>query len=70
LYNSLPENTLAEKIYKIRKLNGLTQKEFAQKANIGYTSLCKYEIGYKASKVNLIKICSAFNISLTYLNLK
>ena len=63
LYEELPEITFAERIYKIRKSYGLTQRQFAKKCGIGYTSLCKYETGYKACDKNIIKICEACGIN-------
>lgn len=67
LYKLLPENTLAEKIKKLRKATGLTQREFAKKCNIGYTSLCKYECGYNISRLNKQKICAACEVDTNYL---
>lgn len=69
IYYILPENSIKEKIYKLRMIKGLTQKEFALKAGIGYSSLCKYELGYKIDKKNKIKICAAFDIPLSYFEL-
>ncbi|MGH4122276.1 MAG: helix-turn-helix domain-containing protein [Clostridium sp.] len=61
-YSSLPEKTTAQKIYKLRMLNGYTQREFANVCSIGYSSLCKYEIGFKPNNENFKKICESFNI--------
>ncbi len=67
-YSSLPENTLAEKIYKLRKIKGLSQKQFAKVTGVGYSCIPKYESGnFKASKENLQKICITFNLSKDYL---
>ena len=60
IYIMLPESNNKEKIYKLRMINGLTQKQFALRTGIGYSSLCKYEIGYAISKKNISKICSYF----------
>ncbi|MDB2087626.1 helix-turn-helix domain-containing protein [Clostridium paraputrificum] len=46
--------------------HGLTQKQFALKTGIGYSSLCKYETGYVISKKNINKICSYFNLPENY----
>ena len=67
IYYSLPENSLKDKIYKLRMINGLTQKQFAEITNIGYSSLCKYEIGYPVSNKNKIKISNYFNLPKNYL---
>lgn len=66
-YSNLPENTLAEKIYKLRKIKGLSQKQFAKVTGVGYSCIPKYESGnFKASKENLEKICIAFNLLENY----
>jgi len=66
IYKDLPESTLAEKIYKLRMLHGLTQKEFALNTNIGYSTVCKYETGFNSSENILIKICNYFNLNIDY----
>lgn len=63
-YSKLPENTLAQKIYKLRMVKGYTQREFAKACNIGYSSLCKYELGSPPSGKNLSKIFKTFNIDI------
>lgn len=65
-YATLPEETIAQKLYKLRMLNGYTQREFAKVCSIGYSSVCKYETGFKPSNDNLNKICSTFNIDINY----
>ncbi|WP_162483117.1 helix-turn-helix domain-containing protein [Clostridium botulinum] len=65
-YSRLPEDTIAEKIYKLRMIKGCTQREFAKMCSIGYSSLCKYELGFNPSIKNLNKISNAFNIDIGY----
>lgn len=65
-YDTLPEDTFAQKIYKLRMKHGYTQRQFANLCSVGYSSICKYETGYKANKYNLNKICKALNISSDY----
>lgn len=65
-FSNLPEYTIAQKIYKLRMIHGFTQREFAKVSSIGYSSLCKYEIGYKPSVNNLEKISKTFNIDINY----
>ena len=65
-YATLSEDTIAHKIYKLRMLQGFTQRQFAQMCNIGYSSLCRYEIGYKPNLKNLRKICESLNIHINY----
>ena len=66
IYYNLPENTLKDKIYKLRVINGLTQKEFANKTGVSYSAICRYETGYNISSINKEKICKSLNISLDY----
>lgn len=64
LYDKLPNNTNGQKIYKLRMKLGLTQKQFATKATIGFSSLCKYESEkFNISLANKNKIISAFDLS-------
>jgi len=65
-YSTLPEKSISEKIYKLRMVNGYTQRSFAKECNIGYSSLCKYESGSKPNDENLKKICKRFNKDITY----
>lgn len=67
IYYSLPEGSIKDKIYKLRMICGLTQKQFALKTGIGYSSLCKYESGYPISYKNKLKICDTFQLSIDYL---
>lgn len=47
-------------------IKGCTQREFAKMCSIGYSSLCKYELGFNPSIKNLNKISNAFNIDIGY----
>lgn len=67
LFRELPENTVAEKIRKLRLMEGLTQRQFAKKCDIGYSSLCKYETGHNINLSNIRKICDTFKLDYTYL---
>lgn len=69
IYSNLPEDTLKDKLYKLRIINGLTQKEFSIKTGVGYSSICKYESGWNISRRNKEKICSSFNIPQDYFDL-
>lgn len=67
IYHTLPERTIAQRIYKLRMIKGYTQHEFAKVCSIGYSSLCKYETGLsKPNHINLEKICQTFNMSTDY----
>lgn len=69
IYYDLPEDSLKDKIYKLRVSNGLTQREFSIKTGVGYSSICKYESGQNISAHNKEKICKTFNIPLDYFDL-
>jgi len=58
-------NKLGKKIQKLRKELGLSQDEFARKADIPYTTLTKIETGVikKPSVFVVAKIVKALNIS-------
>lgn len=63
----LPETTIAQKIYKLRINGNYTRRNFAAKCNVGYSSICKYEIGLSTpSEKNIYKISKALNIDINY----
>lgn len=68
IYYNLPEDSLKDKIYKVRMIHGLTQRQLAVKTGVSYSCICKYESGRNMSKENKEKICNAFNIPLEYFN--
>ena len=43
LYNDLPENTINEKITKLRLVKGLTQLQFAKSINRGFGTVTKWD---------------------------
>ena len=59
-------NKLGKKIQKLRKEFGLSQDEFARKADIPYTTLTKIETGVikKPSVFVVAKIARALDISV------
>ena len=64
-------NKLGKKIQKLRKEIGLSQDEFARKADIPYTTLTKIETGVikKPSVFVVAKVADALDISVdTLLN--
>lgn len=69
IYYNLPEDSLKDKIYKLRAINGLTQKEFSIKTGVSYSSICKYESGRNMSEQNKEKICKSLNIHVDYFDL-
>jgi len=67
LYSHLPEKTLSDKLKKLRVQHSLSQRAFAELCNIGYQSLCNYELNSPISFDNLVKICTIFDLKITYL---
>lgn len=68
IHSILPEDTISQKIYKLRISGGYTRRKFAKICNIGYSSICKYEIGLSTpNEKNIYKISNALNIDLNYL---
>jgi len=64
--DSLQVNKLGKKIQKLRKESGLSQDEFARKADVPYTTLTKVETGVikKPSVFVVAKIAKALSISV------
>lgn len=57
-----------ERLKELRQDTGLTQKEFAEKLGINYSTYKSYEQGIsEPSHANLILIAKELNISLDYL---
>ena len=59
-------NKLGKKIQKLRKEMGLSQDEFARKADVPYTTLTKVETGVikKPSVFAVAKVAKALDISV------
>ncbi|HIU61905.1 MAG TPA: helix-turn-helix transcriptional regulator [Candidatus Coproplasma excrementigallinarum] len=57
-----------ERLRELRKAEGLTQKQLAEKLNISQKSLSKYECERLDLNTELIiKICKLFQVSADYL---
>lgn len=56
-----------EKLQKMRKLNGMSQEQLAEKLNVSRQAISKWEIGSLPDVENIIKISKYFNCSLDYL---
>ncbi|MFR1708178.1 MAG: helix-turn-helix domain-containing protein [Clostridium sp.] len=56
LYDMLSETIFAQKIFKLRKKLGMSQREFANFTSVGYSSIYKYEIGKNPSIRNIKNI--------------
>lgn len=60
--------TIGEQIKKYRKSNKLTQKQLAEKTNIGIASIQRYERNELKPNIEILKkIATAFNISINEL---
>lgn len=56
------------RIKKLRKENGLTQEQLAEKINVSTTHLYRMETGVSAGSMDLIvEIAAHFDVSLDYL---
>ena len=67
LYCNLPNDTISEKIYKLRKRNGLSREELAHKAKFGKSSIRSWERGVKTpNKISIQKICTVFDLDIAY----
>lgn len=61
----MDQDDFGKLIKKIRKNNKLTQKEFADKYNVTYQAVSKWENGKNMPDISLIKmICKDYNMSL------
>lgn len=56
-----------EKLQKMRKLNGMSQEQLAEKLNVSRQAVSKWEIGSLPDVDNIIKISKYFDCSLDYL---
>ena len=57
-----------KRIAALRKKNGLTQEELAQKMNVSYSFISKLELGYFGASVDvLLELSSHFDVSLEFL---
>ena len=56
-----------EKLQKMRKSNGMSQEQLAEKLNVSRQAVSKWEIGSLPDVDNIIKISKYFDCSLDYL---
>ncbi|ENK0557980.1 helix-turn-helix transcriptional regulator [Clostridium botulinum] len=67
LYKDLPENTIGEKIIKLRYMHNIERSEFAKLLNFHLDTLESWELHNVMPKPNSIKkLCEFFNVSLEY----
>ncbi|SDL42906.1 Transcriptional regulator, contains XRE-family HTH domain [Clostridium cochlearium] len=55
---------LGEKIYKLRKINGLSQEDLAAELNVSRQAVSKWERGITPDIENMVKIANFFDCSL------
>ncbi|MBB6622584.1 helix-turn-helix transcriptional regulator [Clostridium gasigenes] len=67
LYKNLPENTIAEKIIKIRKIRNLERDEFANVINHNLSTVQHWEVkNVPPTPGSILDICNIFNLELNY----
>lgn len=67
LYKNLPENTIGEKIIKLRYMHNIERSELAKILNLHLDTLESWELHNVMPKPNSIKkLCKFFNVSLKY----
>lgn len=67
LYKDLPEDTVTQKINKIRKMHNLERDEFAKIIGHHWSTIQSWEIDNVPPNPHSIRdICSKFNLSLKY----
>ena len=49
-------NTLGEKLRRLRKAQGLTQGELAEKVGVGINTIVRYETGKNSPKVETLEL--------------
>ena len=49
-------NTLGEKLRRLRKAQGLTQGELAEKVGVGINTIVRYETGKNSQKVEILEL--------------
>ena len=59
--------TFGEKLQRLRKANGLSQEQLAEKLNVSRQAISKWETGAIPDMDNVIKIGRYFDCSLDYL---
>ena len=59
--------TFSEKIQRLRRENGLSQEQLAERLNVSRQAVSKWELGTLPDVDNLIKISRFFDCSLDYL---
>lgn len=67
LYGNLPEDSFPEKIYKLRKINGMSLESFAEKVGVHISTIKAWEEGSKApNKRSIKKICDTFGLDTIF----
>lgn len=59
---------LSEKLLNLRKANGLTQEQLAEKTGVSRQSVSKWESGQSVPELDkIVVLCELFNVSTDYL---
>ena len=67
LYKDLPEETLSQKLIKLRKIKNLEREELAKILNIHFDTLENWELQGKYPKPeNVLKLCEFYKLPLEY----
>ena len=71
LYSILPGDSISIRIYKLRKLHGLSFKEFGEKVGIGDATGYKWENAItEPNEESLDKVIKAFDLNKDYFDIK
>ena len=66
-FGSLPESSFSEKIYKLRKMHGLSREDFGDRIGRHSATIKSWEFGEKKpTNTSLKKILSAFGLGEAY----
>lgn len=62
------QETLAERLFRLRNENGLTQEAAAEKAGVSRVALTRYENGQRMPKMNIVNsLAEIYGVTVDYL---
>lgn len=60
--------TLGEKIFHLRKSDGMSQEQLAEKVNVSRRAISKWELGESMPDIeNILQLSNVFEVSIDYL---
>lgn len=66
LYSGLPEDSVSDKLYKLRKINGLSLEAFAGRIDRSISAVKSWEDGeITPTQTSIKKVCTAFELDIT-----